>query len=87
MYPQMLMMYGMWESRASNHMTYHGEWFRDVKNLERPGYGEFGDDTAHPITHIRNVPLSMQDRKVKYLSWCISCTQHYKIHSFYWTND
>jgi hypothetical protein len=22
------------DSRASNHMTYHGEWFKDVKNME-----------------------------------------------------
>ncbi len=52
---------------ASNHMTYHGEWFRDVKNLEKPGYVETGDDTAHPIVHIGNVPLVMQDGKMKYL--------------------
>ncbi len=53
---------------ASNHMTYHGEWFRDVKNLDKPGYVETGDDTAHPIVHIGNVPLVMQDGKMKYLS-------------------
>jgi hypothetical protein len=28
------------DSGASNHMTYHGEWFRDVKNLEKLGYLE-----------------------------------------------
>jgi hypothetical protein len=55
------------DSGASNHMTYHGEWFRDVKNLEKPGYVEIGDDTAHPIAHIGNVPLAMQDGKIKYL--------------------
>jgi hypothetical protein len=49
-------------------MTYHGEWFRDVKNLEKPGYVETGDDIAHPIVHIGNVPLAMQDGKIKYLS-------------------
>jgi hypothetical protein len=53
---------------ASNHMTYHGERFRDVKNLEKLGYVETGDDTAHPIAHIGNVPLAMQDGKIKYLS-------------------
>jgi hypothetical protein len=52
----------------SNHMTYHGEWFRDVKNLEKPGYVETRDYTTHPIAHIRNVPLAMQDGKIKYLS-------------------
>ena len=44
-----------------------GEWFRDVKNLDRLGYVETGDDTSHPIAHVRNVPLSMQDGKMKYL--------------------
>jgi hypothetical protein len=52
---------------ASNHMPYHGEWFKDVKNLETPSYVETGDDTTHPITHIENVPLVMQDGKIKYL--------------------
>jgi hypothetical protein len=56
------------DSGASNHMTYHGEWFKDVKNLEKPGYVETGDDTAHPIAHIGNVPLAMRDGKIKYLS-------------------
>jgi hypothetical protein len=55
------------DSGASNHMTHHGEWFRDVKNLEKPGYVEMGDDTTHPIAHIGNVPLAMQDGKIKYL--------------------
>jgi hypothetical protein len=55
------------DSGASNHMTYR-KWFRDVKNLEKPGYVETGDDTTHPIAHIGNVPLAMQDGKIKYLS-------------------
>ncbi len=46
---------------AFNHMTYHGEWFKDVKNLEKPSYVKTGDDT-----HIGNVPLVMQDGKIKY---------------------
>jgi hypothetical protein len=53
---------------AFNHMTYHGEWFKDVKDLEKPGYVETGDVTTHPIAHIGNVPLAMQDGKIKYLS-------------------
>ena len=52
---------------ASNHMTSHGEWFKEVRELERHGYVEIGDDIAHPITHVGDVPLSMQDGKVKYL--------------------
>ncbi len=46
---------------ASNHMTSHGECFRDTKDLKTPGFVEIGDDTTHPITQIGKVPLSMQD--------------------------
>ncbi len=35
---------------ASNHMTSHEEWFRDIKDLKTPGFVEIGDDTTHPIT-------------------------------------
>ena len=56
------------DSGASNHMTSRGEWFRDLKELNAPGYVETGDDTAHPIAHIGKVPLNMQDGKVKYLA-------------------
>ncbi len=54
-------------SGASNHMTSHGEWFRDTKDLKTPGFLETIDDTAHPITQIGKVPLSMQDGQTKYL--------------------
>ena len=56
------------DSGASNHMTSHGEWFREMRSPECPGYVETGDDTAHPITHVGNVPLTMQDGKAKYLA-------------------
>ena len=56
------------DSGASNHMTGHGEWFKEMQNLEQPGYVEIGDDTAHPIKHTGDVPLTMQDGKVKYLA-------------------
>ena len=52
---------------ASNHMTSRGEWFRELKDPESPGYVEIGDDTAHLISHTGSVPLSMQDGKMKYL--------------------
>lgn len=39
-----------------------------MKNLDIPGYVETGDDIAHPIAHVGNVPLAMQDGKMKYLS-------------------
>ncbi len=55
------------DSRASNHMTNYGEWFRDIKDLKTPGFVETGDDTTHPITQIGKVPLSMQDEQTKYL--------------------
>jgi hypothetical protein len=51
---------------ASNHMTSHGEWFRNTKALRTPGFVESGDDTTHPITQIGKVPLSMQDEQTKY---------------------
>jgi hypothetical protein len=47
------------DSGASNHMTSHGEWFRDTKDLKTPRFVETGDDIAHPITQIGKVPLSM----------------------------
>ena len=56
------------DSGASNHMTSHEEWFREMRSPECPGYVETGDDTAHPITHVGNVPLTMQDGKAKYLA-------------------
>ena len=30
------------DSGASNHMTSRGEWFRDMKELNAPGYVEIG---------------------------------------------
>jgi hypothetical protein len=51
----------------SNHMTSHGEWFRDTKDLKTPGFVETSDDTTHLITQIGKVPLSMQDGQTKYL--------------------
>jgi hypothetical protein len=55
------------DSGASNHMTSHGEWFKDTKDLKTPGFVETSDDTTHPITKIGKVPLSMQDGQTKYL--------------------
>jgi len=49
------------DSRVSNHMTSHGEWFRDTKDLKTLRFVEISDDTTHPITQINKVPLSMQD--------------------------
>ena len=56
------------DSGALNHMTSHGEWFKEMKQPAKPGYVETGDDTTHPIAHVGDVPLSMQDGKVKCLT-------------------
>ena len=51
-----------------DHMTSHGKWFKEMKQPEKPGYVETGDDTTHPIAHVGDIPLSMQDGKVKCLT-------------------
>jgi hypothetical protein len=38
------------DSKVSNHMTSHGEWFKDTRDLKTPRFVEIGDDTTHPIT-------------------------------------
>ena len=48
-------------------MTSHADWFREMQNLDGPGYVETRNDTAHSIVHIGKVPLSMQDGQTKYL--------------------
>jgi hypothetical protein len=53
--------------KASNHMTNHGEWFGDTRDLKTSRFVETGYDIAHPITQIGKVPLSMQDGQTKYL--------------------
>jgi hypothetical protein len=55
------------DSGASNHMTSHEEWFRNIKDLKTLGFVETSDDTTHPITQINKVPLSTQDGQTKYL--------------------
>ena len=55
------------DSGAWNHMTgkcqSHKEWFLELRELERPGYVETGDDTTHPIRHIGNVPFGEKGKK------------------------
>ena len=53
---------------ASNHMTSHGEWFKELQVLKNPHFVEIRDDTAHPIAHTGNVPLTLEDGKVRYLA-------------------
>jgi hypothetical protein len=49
----------MWILEFKKHMTNHGEWFRNTKDLKTLGFVEINDDIAHPITQIGKVPLSM----------------------------
>ncbi len=53
---------------ASNHMTSHGEWFKDIQSPEKPVFVETGDNTSHPIAHVGRVPLCMDDGNVRYLA-------------------
>jgi hypothetical protein len=55
------------DSGAPNHMTSHGEWFRNTRDLKTPGFVETDDDTTHPITQVGKMSLSMQDGQTKYL--------------------
>ncbi len=64
--------------RASNHMTSHGKWFKDTRDSKTFKFVETSDDTAHPITQINKVPLSMQNGQTKYLKRCTSCSNHNK---------
>ena len=50
------------------HMTSRGEWFRDMGKPDVSGYVQTGDDTAHPIAHVGDVPLNTKNGKSKYLA-------------------
>ena len=56
------------DSGASNHMTYHQNWFNEMKEPSKPSCVEIGDDTMHPIEHVGNVPSSMHDGQEKYMA-------------------
>ena len=51
------------DSAASNHMMSHKEWFHELRELERHGYGETGEDTTHSIRHISNVPFGEEGKQ------------------------
>jgi len=61
---------GAWEHviGASKHMTSHGKWFKDIRDLKTSRFVQIGNDTTHPITQIGKVSLSMQDGQTKYLN-------------------
>ena len=54
-------------SGVYNHITSHGEWFSDVKNLEKLDYVKTSNDTVHPIAQVGKVPPAMKDGITKYL--------------------
>ena len=43
------------DSRASNHMKSHEEWFSYLEKSEQPGVFETGDDTPHSMKHVGEV--------------------------------
>ena len=54
------------DSGASNHMTSHGEWFKDIQSLDKLGFVEIGDNTSHPIAHVGKVPFCMDNGFMRY---------------------
>ena len=56
------------DSGASNHMTNHKEWFSFLEKPEKPGVVETGENTPHPIVHVREVPLSHVGQRGKLMN-------------------
>ena len=56
------------DSRASNHMTNHKEWFSFLEKPEQLGVVHTRDDTPHTIEHIGEVPLNHVGQKGKLMS-------------------
>ena len=48
-------------------MKSHALWFANMQKLSTPSFVEILDDTSHPIVHTRNIALSMEDGKKKYI--------------------
>ena len=48
---------------TSNHMTSHGEWFRDLRMSDQLGYVETEDNPTHPIRHVGNFSLEKEGNK------------------------
>ena len=49
--------------RASNHMTSHKDWFKELRKTDRLRYVETGDATIHPIQHVGNVLFENDDKQ------------------------
>ena len=51
------------DSRASNHMTRHPNWFESLKKQEILGYVQIGDNTMHTIKHVGDVHCGKSKEK------------------------
>ena len=73
-------------SRASNHMTRHGNWFESVREPEILGYVQTGDNTTHTIKHVGDIPSWEEKGKTKYMLNVI-CSKPCKKTYFCWTDS
>ena len=65
------------DSGALNHMTSHEEWFSFLEKLEQPRFVKTGDDTPHPIEHVREVHLRHVGKK-RQVDERITCSKNYQ---------
>lgn len=74
------------DSDTTNHMTHHHNRFSKMKEPRNPSYIEIGDDTIHPIEHVGNVFLSMEDEKETYMVEMlhVPTMTKYLVHSVKW---
>jgi hypothetical protein len=65
---------------VSNHMTSHGEWFRDTKDLKTPRFVEIDDDHHTLFHHHTNWQGAILYARWanKVLERCTSCSNHNK---------
>ena len=52
------------DSGASNHMTCNSTWFASKQPLSTSQDVITGDNSRHPITHIGQVPVTLQDSSI-----------------------
>ncbi len=55
------------DSRVSNHMTSHGKWFKDIRDLKTLGLWRLVMTLHIPSHKLVKVPLSTQNGQTKYL--------------------
>ncbi len=54
------------DSETLNHMSNHGEWFKDTRDLKTSRFVEIGDDIRHPITQLTkyHYPCKMSKQSI-----------------------